>query len=155
MGCELVSSSLPQSGGRENNSAPISYTELFYENLPYYLSIGMTWDEYWNDDCIKAKYYRKADKLKRKQRNQELWLQGMYIYEAIGDMSPVLRFTMDKKPKKPLPYVNEPYPIDQQELEEKRMRKEKERVERMKAKVSAWAIKANASQKQKEVVTDE
>ena len=72
MGCELVSSSLPQSGGRANNSAPISYTEQFYENLPYYLSIGMTWDEYWNDDCLKAKYYRKADKLRRKQRNQEL-----------------------------------------------------------------------------------
>ena len=92
MDSELVSSSLSATdGGGHNSSLPnFTYTERFYEMFPYYLSIGMTPEQYWESDCTLTKYYRKAEELRNEKRNQELWLQGMYVYEAIADVSPVL-----------------------------------------------------------------
>ena len=58
------------------------------------------------------------------RRNQELWLQGLYIYEALCDVSPVLH-SMAKKGTKAHPYTEKPYPIT-----EKQRRKEKEQRER-------------------------
>ena len=127
MDSELVSSSLSITGGSEHNSsAPsfITYTEKFYEAFPYYLSIGMTYDQYWNDDSTLVKYYRKADEIRKERRNEELWLQGMYIYEALCDVSPVLH-AFAKKGVKPVPYSAKPYAITEQQ--HRRDEEEKER----------------------------
>ena len=112
MDSELVSSSLSATGGSEqNSSAPsFTYTEKFYELFPYYLAIGMTYDQYWNSDPTLVKYYRKADELRKERVNEELWLQGMYIYEALCDVSPVLH-AYAKKGTKPQPYSKKPYSI--------------------------------------------
>ena len=120
----MVSSSLSTTGGSEqNSSAPlITYTEKFYELFPYYLSIGMTYEQYWNGDCTLPEYYRKADEIRKQRRNEELWLQGMYIYEALCDVSPVLN-PFAKKGTKPHPYSERPYVI----TEEQRKRAEEER----------------------------
>lgn len=142
MGDGLVTSGHPLGSG-VNDSAPIFYTDIFYEQLPYYLSIGMSWDEYWHDDPSKAKYYRQADKLRRKRKNEELWLQGMYIYEAIGDMSPILRTSFDKKPKKPIEYPKEPYAIESDEIAERKKRDEKRKSEAIKNKMIAFALRQN------------
>ena len=109
---ELVSSSLSATGGSEpNGSAPsFTYTEKFYELFPYYLAIGMTYDQYWNDDPMLVKYYRKAEEIRRERINEEKWLQGMYVYEALCDVSPVLNANA-KKGTKPQPYSDKPYPI--------------------------------------------
>lgn len=44
----------------------------------------MTLDEYWNASPLLVKWYRQAHKMRIEQRNQELWLQGLYIYNAFG-----------------------------------------------------------------------
>ena len=126
MDSELVSSSLSATGGSEqNSSAPsFTYTEKFYELFPYYLAIGMTYEQYWNGDCTLTKYYRKADEIRKERRNEELWLQGMYVYEAICDVSPVLH-AFAKKGTKPQPYSEKPYAIT--EAQQKRVEEEKER----------------------------
>ena len=66
-----------------------------------------------------VKYYRQADELKRARRNEELWLQGMYIYEALCDVSPIM-VAFPKKGAKPNPYPEKPYCISekQRKLEE-------------------------------------
>ena len=144
MGSKLVSDSQPRTGVEsENDPIPDSSTEIFYKHLPYYLAMGMTLDEYFNQDCSLVKYYREAQQIKKEQRNQELWLQGLYIYEALGDMSPVLR-AFSKKGTKPLPYPSEPYPVTEAEVMARKNREEKLRAERMKAKLCAWAAKTNA-----------
>ena len=33
---------------------------LKYFAFPFFLSIGMTYDQYWNDDCLLVKYYCKV-----------------------------------------------------------------------------------------------
>ena len=127
MDSELVSSSLSATGGSEqNSSAPsFTYTEKFYELFPYYLSIGMTPEQYWDGDCTLTKYYRKADEIRKERRNEELWLQGMYIYEALCDVSPIFH-AFAKKGTKPQPYSEQPYVItaaQQKRAEEERARR--------------------------------
>lgn len=137
----MVSSSLSATGGGEHNSSAPSftYTEKFYELFPYYLSIGMTPEQYWEGDCTLTKYYRKADEMRKERRNEELWLQGMYIYEALCDVSPVLR-AFAKKGAKPQPYPTKPYAItenqrkrENEEIERKRIEKGKRFMEALMA----------------------
>lgn len=103
------------------------------------MSIGMSYDEFWDDDVSKVEMYRKAHELREKRRNRDMWIQGMYVYEALCDASPLFRFTMKKGSIKPEPYVNEPYPLTAVELREREEREAKLREERMKAEFAAFA----------------
>ena len=122
----MVSGSLSADVGSERNvhSPFLTYTEQFYEVFPYYLSIGMTYEQFWNDDPMLVSYYRKAAELKIERKNQELWLQGMYIYEALCDVSPILH-SMAKKGTKARPYPEQPYSITKSQR--RREREEQER----------------------------
>ena len=133
MDSELVSSSLSttEEDGQQGSPSSFTYTEKFYESFPYYLSIGMTPEQYWDGDCTLTKYYRKAEEIRNEKRNQELWLQGMYIYEALCDVSPIMN-GFAKKGTKPHPYSDRPYSITREDREEER--KLKEQKDRAKAK---------------------
>lgn len=131
MDSELVSDSLSATEGSEHNSSLplLTYTEKFYELFPYYLSIGMTYEQYWDGDCTLVKYYRKAEEMRNDKRNQELWLQGMYVYEAICDVSPILH-AFAKKGAKPHPYPSKPYAINEKQIKQEREEKERKLVEK-------------------------
>lgn len=135
MGSELVtdapSPQLSKQGVEGNPSAPVLYSKLFREQLPYYISIGMTPSQFWDEDVCLAKYYRKADELNRKRKNQELWLQGMYVYEAILDCVPVLH-AFAGKGAKPVPYPDAPYPLTEEDSREEKERKERAEYEKIK-----------------------
>lgn len=70
----------------------------------------MTPEQYWDQDSTLVIAYRKAAEIKREQKNQELWLQGLYIYEALCDVAPILR-AFGKKGTKAHKYSSQPYPI--------------------------------------------
>ena len=53
-------------------------------SFPFYLSIGMTYEQFWENDPSLAKYYREADKLRNERKNTDAWIQGMYIYDAVS-----------------------------------------------------------------------
>lgn len=143
MGSKLVSDLIPlNEGDRTNEPIPFSFTTEFQKHLPYYLAIGMTYDQYYNDDCLLAKYYREAHNLKRKMKNQEMWMQGMYIYEAISSFVPVL-VTIPDKNAKVTPYRSEPYPLSQKEAKEMKEAKEKAEFMKMKESLIAWANGVN------------
>jgi hypothetical protein len=141
---ELVSSSLSatEEGGQPNSPSSITYTEKFYELFPYYLSIGMTFDQYWNDDCTLVKYYRKAEELRNEKRNQELWLQGMYVYEALCDVAPVLH-AFAKKGTRPAPYSTKPYAITEKQIKQDEEEKQRKLAEKGKKFMEAMAISVN------------
>ena len=141
MDSELVSSSLSatEGGGQDSSSPSFTYTEKFYELFPYYLAIGMTAEQYWDGDCALVRYYRKAEELRNEKRNQELWLQGMYIYEAICDVAPILH-AFAKKGTKPNPYSTKPYPLNDRQIkrdEEEKQRKLAEKGKRFMEVMSA------------------
>ena len=115
-------------------------TKLFEHECPYYMSYGMSFDEYWYGAPYLAKFYREAYKLKMRYDDVFMWKQGMYIYEALCDVSPILH-AFSKKGAKPLPYRSRPM---SEELKEDRTEKEKEieiKNEQLKAQIffERWA----------------
>ena len=127
MGDKLVAG-LPEDeseGGREKS--PLRYTDKFEELCPMYMSLGMTYSDYWDGDCVLTKYYRKKYELDRDRKNFELWLQGMYIYEALLDVYPVLNPL--SKEKKPIPYRSEPIPLNNAENEKIKERENLKKLE--------------------------
>jgi hypothetical protein len=102
----------------------------------------MTEEQYWDKDPMLAKYYREAENLRIEQKNQELWLQGMYIYDAIARLSPILR-PFAKKGTKAQPYTEEPYPITYKSQEDAKIRREKEQELKGKRFMEAYMVKAN------------
>jgi hypothetical protein len=131
----LVSDSLfgnqsaTKEGEGENRSALFSYSEIFYKHFPYYLSIGMTETQYWDNDCMLTKYYREAEVMRQERANYNMWLQGMYVYDAISRISPILH-AFAKKGTKAKPYVEEPYPISKKTEEKAEDRKAKAKSEK-------------------------
>ena len=83
--------------------------------------------------------YREADKIQRKRMNEELWLSGIYMSEAlastVGNM-----FSKGEKHH----YPSEPKPITEAEVEERRKREQQLKMERMKARFVARALNINA-----------
>ena len=102
----------------------------------------MTEEQYWDKDCMLVKYYREAEEMRREKFNQEAWLQGMYIYDAIMRLSPILH-AFAKKGTKPQPYVDSPYPISQAGMEEAKTRKEKAVADHGKRFMEAFMVKNN------------
>lgn len=99
---------------------------LFFEKMcPIYMGYGMSYDEFWYKSPYRAKFYLESYKQKIRQHDENMWVQGMYIYEALCDVSPVLH-AFSKKGTKPLPYSKKPYLADsdmlksEQEKEQKR-----------------------------------
>lgn len=112
---------------------------MFKQLCPHYMSLGMSYDDFWHGDVSMVVAYRKAHELRERRRNQELWLQGMYFYEALCDASPLFRFSMKKGTVKPEPYVKEPYPITAAEVREREERKVREKEVRLQAEFAAFA----------------
>ena len=80
----------------------------------------MDYDLYWNSDPTLVKAYLESYKLKTKREQEvlewKMWKQGMYIYEALCDVSPVLH-AFAKKGTKPLPYSKKPYGFEEEQTE--------------------------------------
>jgi hypothetical protein len=128
---ERITGSLPDNEEeKELLKAKYFMTAVFEKCFPQYLAMGMTSDEYWNGSSDLTRVYREADEIRRRRRNEELWLQGAYIYDALCAVAPYFR---ELKPSKPLPYAKEPYPITQKQVREKQEREEKLQYEKAKA----------------------
>ena len=115
----MVSDSLSstEGSGGVTATAPFkTYTEKFNELFPYYLSIGMTEEQYWDKDNQLVISYRKADELRMTRKNQEMWLQGAYFYDALCRVSPILH-AFAKKGTKPTPYLSEAYALNKKQAE--------------------------------------
>lgn len=123
--------------------------------------MGMSADEYWNGDPQLVVAYRKADEIRKEQRNQELWLQGMYVYEAICDVAPILH-AFAKKGAKVHPYSEEPYPLTSKQKKRAEERQAKRQEDKMRTRMDMFvtafnrqfAEKAAQKAKEGEVVND-
>ncbi|MGN0620558.1 MAG: hypothetical protein ACI4I9_01720 [Porcipelethomonas sp.] len=73
---------------RIKSEAPVRYTDIFNECFPFYLSIGMTYEQFWEGDSTLPVFYRKAHKLKIRDEydriNYTCWLQGLYMQAAVS-----------------------------------------------------------------------
>lgn len=150
MGAELVNSFAPSEGeDSQQTSSSFSYTDFFETELPFYLSVGMSWEQFWDNDVEICKYYRKAYELQRQRTNETLWLQGMYIYEALCDVAPVLHAFAGKEAK-PIEYSDRPYPLTEKERMQRQIEKERKQFETFKAQMQAKVEAINKKFRQKE-----
>lgn len=106
----------------DTSALPKSYTERFEEICPSYMAIGMTYEQFWYGDASMVVAYRKADRLRTEITNRNAWLQGMYFYEALCDVAPILRAF--SKARKPVQYRNEPFELNVNDEEETQARVE-------------------------------
>lgn len=94
------------------------------------------------------KAYREAEELRRERVNQEAWLQGMYVYDAISRLSPILR-AFAKKGTKPQPYLEEAYAINKKTVREAKEKKERANAEKGLRYMQAYMAQANKKQERK------
>lgn len=101
----------------EDSSSPKKTLEEYFEEaLPYFMAIGMSYDEFWYKSPKLAKHYLKAHEIRQKQESERLWLQGYYTYIALCSVSPVLH-AFAKKGTKPLDYPKKPINLTKEEIE--------------------------------------
>ena len=104
----------------------------------------MTVDEFYRQDVELAVAYRRADELRKARKNEELWLQGLYIYDAICAVAPILRAF--SKARQPEPYLKEPIDIFGKKVKKENEPKQTEPQKAQKL-FSAWAIDFNVNRK--------
>jgi hypothetical protein len=109
-----------------------SYSEIFEENFPFYLAIGMSSAEYWSGDPSLVRYYRKAYRIRQEEKNNNAWLQGAYIYDAV---STALHNALRGKNSQAKTYAKQPYNFENKHKTEEEQAREVE-VEQEKA--LAW-----------------
>ena len=118
----------------------LSFTEAFEEAFPIYLSIGMSYELFWEAEPQVAAAFRRADEISRRRVNQQLWLSGVYVREAlastVGNM-----FSKGSKHE----YPSEPIAITVAEQEERQARLQKAKMEKIKASFMARALNVNAN----------
>lgn len=99
----------------------------------------MTYEQYWEQDSWLVKYYRRAWEIRRDEVNFEAWLQGMYVYEAIADVSPILH-PFAKRGTKARKYAEKPYEFTRRSDEKKTdsQKAAQDRADQIKAKMFAF-----------------
>lgn len=135
-------SSTEGSGGVSATAPLLTYTEKFNELFPHYLSIGMTEEQYWDKDSTLVIAYRKAEELRMTRKNNELWLQGAYFYDALCRVSPILH-AFAKKGTKPAPYLAEAYALTEKQVELKEEEKAKTVFDKGKKLMEGFMVKHN------------
>lgn len=129
-------------GDRVESDFPL--TRLFEQLCPIYMVYGMTYDEYWHGDPYRALFYRRSYELKMERDSENAnfanWRQGLYFYEALCCVSPILQ-AFAKKGTKPLPYSSKPYGTDKDNEVDKEPTEQEIKNERMRAQIffSNWA----------------
>lgn len=126
-------------GEGESPDTPDTCREIIDKAFPSYLAMGMTYDEFYNKDHTLVIAYRKAFELKRNEQNQNLWLLGAYVYQAIARVSPL--FNPFSKHPKPESYLDKPFPV--YEHEEGKNAKSKAVADKGLAYMQAQMIKFN------------
>lgn len=117
-----------------------SLTKLFEHECPYYMSYGMSFDQFWYDSPWLTKFYRESYKLKIRYDDVFMWKQGMYIYEALCDVSPILH-AFSKKGTKPLQYRSKPMSEEHREMQTEKEKEIIQKNEQLKARIffENWA----------------
>lgn len=152
MGSELLTEDPEQlNEGDSDDESPFLISKFLDDCFPYYLSLGMTYDQYWNDNPELVVMYRKAEEIRSHRKNWEMWMNGRYTYDAIMRLVPSLQMW---KPKEPIQYMEEPYPLTRKEYEERMAKEQKRKQEEMRAKMVAFAKAQNEKRKQKEEQSD-
>lgn len=74
-----------------------------------------------------------------------MWMNGRYVYDAVMRLIPSLQVM---KPREPIEYMNEPYPLTKKDYEARMEREQKKRQAEIRAKMMAFATAHKAKKKE-------
>ena len=89
--------------------------------FPYYLSLGCSYNEFWNESAHVSAAYMEAEMYRRERVNHELWLQGLYFNNAVS--AALAMAFWDKKRKKPEGYMEYPIAFTEREKAAEKQRR--------------------------------
>lgn len=101
-------------------------TEIFERDCPYYMALGMTYEQYWYGDVHMARAFYKADRIRQRRMNDEAWLYGAYVCKAI---EATICNAFRKSGTPPAEYPKEPVwrdEPDEYEVEQEQMKREEQ-----------------------------
>lgn len=87
--------------------------------------MGIRAEDFWKLNFKKLRPYLLAENIKREQQNYMLWLQGLYIYDAVGAIAGQM-FSKGKKPQ----YRKEPIRITPL-TEQEKLDKQQEEIDKV------------------------
>lgn len=85
--------------------------------------MGMTYSQFWDESPHLAIMFREAYKLRRKVENENAWLAGLYVYDAVAVS---LANAFSKRGAKKQKYVERPIDILPLTEQEKKQREQEE-----------------------------
>ena len=97
--------------------------------------MGMTYEQYWEQSPYLAIAYRKAYRLKLESRNEQAWLQGLYVFDAFAVC---LANAFAKRGARAQKYIEKPidiFPL----TEAQKKKKEQEEYAKMQAAMESMA----------------
>ena len=148
MGSSLISDLFPETSEKSSTQKEYSsFTEVFEEMCPYFMSIGVTYEQFWYGDFDICKYALKAEKLRNVKKNNDFWWNSLYIFRALLDASPAFHDfgSGDEVKIKPL---DRPLPLTQEEAEEREQQKIRENQEMMMDYLLSYAERHNQQLKE-------
>lgn len=111
-----------------------------------YLAIGMTYEQYWEQESWLVKSYREAYKIKFNDVNYTAWLNGIYICQALQSGVPVMLNGIAKHPAELPKYPEKPHDFS----EEQNKKREENRMQMQVAKMQEIADRFNATFKRRQ-----
>ena len=106
----------------------------------------MTYDQYWHGDPWSLKYYKDAHNLRNRRENEMLWVNGIYMVNAL---SVAIGNAFSKKGTPPKKYLEKPldiFPKTEAEEAAEMERKQRELI----AKLSVWKTAFDAAKNQQQ-----
>lgn len=104
----------------------------------------MSPEQYWEGDPYLAQFYYKAHKLRIEQKNQEMWLQGLYVYRAFDVCLSNFANAFSKHHHPAQKYMEKPLELfkDEMEISDEQALKEREKtIQGLESMRKAWKQK--------------
>ena len=117
----------------------------------YYMTMGVTYEEFWYGDYTKFKYVARQYDAQRKLQNEDAWLQGAYVYDAVAT---ALSNAFRKKGAKAQSYMEKPLQIFPKTEEELQYEAEMERRKIIK-RLNAWKAAWDAKEQKEKIVKEQ
>ena len=110
--------------------------------------MGMTYDQFWKDDCTLVIPYREAYRIRQEEMNRMAWLQGLYMYRALQS-TPIIVHGFARRDVKIEPYPAKP--LEFRKTNPERKDEEAKRVsEHIRRSMMAFIAQQQADRKLKE-----
>lgn len=122
------------------------------------MSIGVTYDQFWNvgsDQFKICRYAREAECLRIKRQNEEQWWFSIYLRRTLLDVSPAFRDFHKGNKVEIECSTKEPMPMTEEEIEERKKRDEERKMNDYINQLLEFGMRHNAELRKKKETKEE